>query len=439
MIEPAFRRSNSIKVISSPPTQSRLILAERFAAVRAQTEALRAPLSSEDCQVSVTGDTSPPKWHLAHTTWFFERMVLVAFAKGYQEFDPNFDFLFNSYYETVGPFLPKKKRASISRPALAEVEAYRNSVTKHLLEFLSLCDEEAFLSAAPIVELGMHHEQQHQELLLMDIKQNLFANPLRPVYRAPRALRAVNEASVKGTFSDYSGGKHEIGFRGEGFAYDNEGGRHGVWLEAYALGNNLVTCGEYREFIEAKGYENPRFWLADGWDFIRREGITAPLYWEKSSRGYDIFTLEGMRALDPAAPVSHVSYYEAAAYAEWRGARLPTEAEWEVAAAGLPIVGQFIDDGSFEPTAGTGSATLAQAHGTLWEWTQSAYLPYPRYRPYDASLAEYNGKFMCNQMVLRGGSCVTPRDHYRPTYRNFYYPQMRWQFSGFRLARNLPC
>ncbi|RZA08653.1 MAG: ergothioneine biosynthesis protein EgtB, partial [Proteobacteria bacterium] len=309
-----------------------------------------------------------------------------------------------------------------------------------VLRFLADAKEDAVARARPIIELGMHHEQQHQELLLMDIKQNLFANPLRPAYHARQFKPSQAAAAPADSFADFAGGKHEIGFAGEGFAYDNESGRHGVWLEPYSLSQSLVTCGEYLEFIEAKGYENPRYWLADGWDFIRREGITAPLYWEKNGAGaYSIFSLAGMRPLDPAAPVSHVSYYEAAAFAEWRGARLPTEAEWEAAASSEGILGQFMEEGSFEPAPAKAGFKLSQAHGTLWEWTQSAYLPYPRYRPYDASLAEYNGKFMCNQMVLRGGSCVTPRDHYRPTYRNFFYPQMRWQFSGFRLARNLPC
>lgn len=433
-------RNAAPATLSTAP--SALALRQRFLSVRARTEALAASLSAEDAQVSVTGDTSPPKWHLAHTTWFFEHMALKAFSPGYEEVDPAYDFLFNSYYETVGTYLPKKRRPQMSRPGLAEVLRYRRAVTERTAELL---EGPADSAACAVIELGINHEEQHQELLLMDIKQNFFASPLRPVYasedsRLPHEARDAASVTKAPSYQAFAGGKHLIGFAGEGFAYDNESGQHAVWLEPYELSSRMVTCGEYLEFIEAGGYQDPRHWLSDGWDFVRSQNVKAPLYWEEKGGERTLFTLAGTRPLNLSEPVSHVSYYEAQAYAAWRGARLPTEFEWEAAVTPLaPAAGHFLEDREYHPRPAAAGEGLAQAHGTLWEWTGSAYLPYPRYRPYDSSLAEYNGKFMCNQMVLRGGSLATPRAHYRTTYRNFFYPQMRWQFSGFRLARSLPC
>ena len=424
-----YPNSNALPDVKHQADPSHVLLA-RFLSVRARTEALAAPLSPEECQVSVTGDTSPPKWHLAHTTWFFERMVLSANLPDYRPFDPAYDFLFNSYYETVGAFLPKKRRPQIARPGVAEILEYRRVITARVEEFLRAG---APAEARAVIELGVNHEEQHQELLLMDIKQNFFVNPLRPAYRKQTAAPAASAPYF--AFREFGEGLHHFGHAGADFAYDNEGGRHRAWLEPYALGSRLVTNGEYREFVEAGAYRDPRLWLADGWDYLRDQKVSAPLYWEARDGAWFEFTLAGERELDPAAPVSHISYYEAAAFAQWKGARLPTEYEWE-AAAPKEVRGQFLESDSPAPAAAS-AGPLAQFHGTLWEWTSSAYLAYPGYRPYDSSLAEYNGKFMCNQMVLRGGSFATSRPHYRPTYRNFFYPPMRWQFGGFRLARSL--
>ena len=405
----------------------------RFQEIRRVTERIVAPLTTEDSVVSSTGDTSPPKWHLAHTTWFFERMLLRRFIPEYETRRPEYDYLFNSYYETAGAFLPKRKRAELSRPGLAEILEYRAEVSEAVSRAWSKLQKNS--AALNVLELGLQHEQQHQELLLMDIKRNFFANPLRPTYRKgearPRRLPRVPR------FLEFGGGKHEIGFAGEGFAYDNESGRHPVWVSPFALSRDLVSNGEFLEFVESGGYQDPRHWLADGWDQVRRESWSAPLYWQKEGGTWREMTLAGMQPLDLAQPVCHVSYYEALAFAHWKGARLPTEAEWEVAAATVPVRGHFLEEEDFQPRPPADEEGLAQMHGTLWEWTGSAYLPYPGYRPYEQELAEYNGKFMCNQMVVRGGACVTPQSHYRPTYRNFFYPQMRWQFCGFRLARDL--
>jgi ergothioneine biosynthesis protein EgtB len=400
----------------------------QFLEIRAMTLRIAGPLATEDLVISATEDTSPPKWHLAHTTWFFERMILRRFVPGYQEFDPNFDFLFNSYYETVGAFLPKKSRSHLSRPSSDSILAYRRAVDQAIENFVH--EGISFEEALPILQLGLHHEQQHQELLLMDIKRNFFANPIFPVYRP---TKAEEQKQLSPGFVKFQGGLQEIGFRGDGFAYDNELGRHKVWLEPFSLGNGLVTNGEFLEFIEEGGYENPRLWLSDGWAAKKAECWQAPLYWKKVKGQWKEYSLAGLATLDPARPVSHISYFEALAYAHFRSARLPTEFEWEHAASQSDVTGPFLDEGCLIPQ---NSGSLGGVHGSLWQWTQSAYLPYPRYQPFAQELAEYNGKFMCNQMVLRGGSFGTPLSHYRPTYRNFYYPHMRWQFCGLRLARD---
>lgn len=404
----------------------RAVLGRRFQELRSVLEKLAAPLQLEDCALSVTDDTSPPKWHLAHTTWFFERFLLRP--AGHAPVDPVYDYLFNSYYRGAGSFLEKRKRFHLSRPTMEDVLRYRKIVNERMIEVLANSVE----LPLDVIELALHHEQQHQELLLMDVKRNFYANPMRPAYDGNAPI--VGAPAPASGWRIFAGGIAGIGARdGEPFAYDNEYGRHSVWLEPFALARRVVTNGEYLGFIEGGGYENPAYWLSDGWDWVRANGVSAPLYWERSGDKWHEMTLYGMRELELDAPVVHVNYYEADAYARFRRCRLPTEFEWEFAAEHDEIRGQFLDDECLHPLPEAASSL----HGGVWEWTSSAYLPYPRYRGYSGILAEYNGKFFCNQWVLRGGSCVTPKEHYRRTYRNFYYPHMRWQFSGIRLARNL--
>lgn len=405
-------------------------LAQGLARVRAQSLALAEGLSAEDCQLQSMPDASPVKWHLAHTTWFFETFVLQPHRAGYRVFDPAFRALFNSYYVGIGARAPRAERGLMSRPSLDEVRAYRAAVDAALQAMLG----EAALPAEvrPLIALGIEHEQQHQELILTDLKHHLSRNPLQPVYRP----RAADAAAVAGPmeFLAFEGGVVGIGHGGPGFAFDNETPRHRVFLEPYALGARLVTNAEYAAFIADGGYRRPELWLSDGWDCVQREGWTAPLYWLEDGTA---FTLNGAQARAPQVPVCHVSYYEAEAYARWAGARLPTEFEWEHAAAGAVADGSFVESGRCHPAPADASAgaRLQQCHGELWQWTASAYLPYPGYRPAAGAVGEYNGKFMINQMVLRGSSCATPRAHARDSYRNFFPPAARWQFSGIRLAR----
>lgn len=381
--------------------------------------------------VSVTDDTSPAKWHLAHTSWFFERFVLSTWRPGRSPFHPQYDFLFNSYYEGLGNFLAKPERNFLSRPSIDEILRYRESIEHEIQEFLNEARAADFRNLAPILELGLHHEQQHQELLLMDTKRNFYANPLRPAYRS--LAREDGETSVSQGFREFPGGLTKVGAEcpAAGFAFDNERPRHREWLEPFAIAESLVTNGDFLEFIEDGGYATPTLWLSDGWDWKEAGAIAVPLYWEKVDGGWSEMTLGGMRWLSPSQPVAHLSYYEADAFARWRGSRLPTEAEWERAAADAPVDGPFLDLTKLHPASANG------VHGTLWQWTSTSYGPYPGYRAFSGPLAEYNGKFMGNQMVLRGGSCVTPRSHYRVTYRNFFYPQQRWQFAGLRLAKDI--
>ncbi len=378
-------------------------LAARYAAVRRLSETLAGPLSPEDQSVQSMPDASPVKWHLAHTTWFFERLVLSR-RTAYQVFDPRYDALFNSYYLGLGTPFARARRGLLTRPGAAEVIAWRRHVDAAM--------EEMF--ADPVlhdtIELGLNHEQQHQELLLTDIKHAFWCNPLLPAYR-PAALAAVQQAASL-AWVEHRGGQVEIGHDGTGFAFDNEGPRHTVTLRPFRIASRLVTCGEYREFIAAGGYERPELWLSDGWTLARAEGWRAPLYWLDDGR---VFTLNGVRPVDGAEPVTHVSFYEAAAYAAWADKRLPTEFEWEAAAA---------------------LAACTQMFGHAWQWTRSSYDPYPGFRPFDGEAVEYNGKFMVGQLVLRGSSGATPEDHARPTYRNFFPPAARWQFSGIRLAED---
>jgi ergothioneine biosynthesis protein EgtB len=405
-------------------------LGARYRAVRETTERLCRPLETEDFVVQSMPDASPAKWHLAHVSWFFETFVLRPHAAGYRPFGAQFERLFNSYYNSVSEAFPRARRGVLSRPTVAEVFAYRAHVDEQVDRLLA----EREPDVAALIEIGLNHEQQHQELLLMDLKHAFAASPLRPAYHAP-AEPASGSSAPPLVWTGHPEGLHAIGHAGPGFSYDNERPRHRQLVPAFRLASRPVTNGEFLEFVADGGYERPAAWLSDGWNAVREGGWTAPLYWIRDCSGWSEFTLGGTRPLDPAAPVCHVSYYEADAFATWAGARLPTEAEWEVAAAALPVRGNLLDAGLLHPTpAGTIGAPPRQMFGDVWEWTRSAYAPYPGYRPPPGALGEYNGKFMCNQIVLRGGACVTPASHLRASYRNFFYAHCRWQFGGLRLA-----
>ncbi len=410
-------------------------LREKFFRTQEVTEKLCAPLSPEDAILSVTADTSPPKWHLGHTSWFYARFILGKFTDF--EVTPEFEFIFNSYYKGLGPHIPKSVRSSVSRPALDEILSWRKEVSLRLSDFLESVTTEDLAEVRRILETGINHEEQHQELLLMDIKRNFFENPLRPRYKERELLGAFLPEDPE--WINIPSGLVKIGVstKDPGFHFDNEGDSHQRWIDSFMMMSHPVTNEEYLHFIQEGGYQTPRLWLSDGWDLIQKENWQHPLYWEERDGEWWHFTLCGMVALDLKAPACHLSYYEADAYARFRGARLPTEFEWEVAAGREKINGQFSENHIFEPHVTEEGEEFSAIHGTLWEWTQSAYLPYPRYESFPGALGEYNGKFMVNQMVLRGGSCITPRGHYRKTYRNFYYPHMRWQYAGLRLAKDL--
>ncbi|BCJ92353.1 ergothioneine biosynthesis protein EgtB [Terrihabitans soli] len=410
-------------------------LQARFSEIRAQSEELARGLEPEDQTVQSMPDCSPTKWHLAHVSWFFETFLLSPHLKGYETAHPQFGFLFNSYYEAAGPRHNRFERGLITRPTVSEVAAYRTHVTQAMNDLIDSADETLWEQIEPVVEIGNHHEQQHQELILMDILNLFAANPLRPAYRPWRAHEARTSGRL--SFVDYPGGVFEIGHHGEGFAYDNESPRHEVLLRPFRLASRAVTNGEWLSFIEDGGYRRPDLWLADGWARVRTGEFAAPLYWEKTSSGWEAMILSGQHKIDAEAPVVHVSYYEADAYARWAGKRLPTEAEWEVAAGALPITGNFADSSYLRPLAAPDATGMpVQMFGDVWEWTQSPYTAYPGYRPEPGALGEYNGKFMSNQMVLRGGCCATPDRHVRATYRNFFYPHQRWPFAGLRLAED---
>lgn len=407
-------------------------LLAQYRAVRRQTEAICAPLAVDDYQVQSTPEVSPPKWHLAHVSWFFETFLLKPFQSGYVPFHPKYPYLFNSYYETIGAFHPRPQRGLLSRPTVEQIYAYRRHVDEWMTGLIEGMDEGPLGQMVFRVVLGLNHEQQHQELLFMDIKHNFAANPLRPAYRqANRQERSSRAAPLHWLAKE--GGVYEVGHNNEGFAYDNESPHHRVLLENYRLASRLVTNGEFLEFIEAGGYHQSRYWLADGWATVCQHGWQAPLYWEQIDGGWWQMTLGGMRSINEHEPLCHVSYYEADAFARWRGKRLPTEAELEIMVLDRPLTGNFIESGRLHPEI-TGGPDDGQWFGDVWEWSQTPYVPYPGFRPLADSLGEYNGKFMCNQLVLRGGSCVTPHSHMRPTYRNFFYPHDRWQFGGIRLA-----
>jgi ergothioneine biosynthesis protein EgtB len=442
-------------------------LADRFANVRKLSERIAAPLSPEDCAIQSMPDVSPTRWHLAHTTWFFETFVLAG-SGDYVRYRPDFEYLFNSYYNSVGRQFPRARRGLLSRPGLADVQDYRAHVDRKMLDRITHGLEE---SLAAVVELGLNHEQQHQELMLTDIKHVLSCNPIFPTYLSGKrrtsnpsgaswdALASAGLAASN--WRRYRDGVYEVGHAGQGFAYDNESPRHRQFAEPFELATRLVTCGEYLQFIDDGGYQRPELWLSPGWQRVCDENWTAPLYWIKQDRQWSLFTLGGQMPLAMDEPVCHVSFFEVDAFARWAGARLPTEAEWEIASADIPITGGFVDrlldtgcivhpgsaepgcdaDGDSTPTAGNGAnsndVALQQMFADVWQWTASSYAPYPGYRAPPGALGEYNGKFMCNQYVLRGGSCATPSGHIRATYRNFFPPEARWQFSGIRLAKSI--
>jgi ergothioneine biosynthesis protein EgtB len=408
------------------------LAAERYRSVRDTTLQLTATLAVEDQVVQVLPETSPTKWHLAHTTWFFERLFLREHARGYASFDDRYDHLFNSYYYTVGEMHARPDRGLLSRPTVAEVRQYRAHVDDAMQSLLRERGDDPQIAFA--VALGLNHEQQHQELLLTDVKQVLFVNPLGPAYDALPRPPITSEVPM--AFLRRGGGVAEIGATGEDFCFDNELPRHRVLIDDHAFGSRLVTNAEFREFNRAGGYRAPSLWLADGWTKIRELGWDRPLYWSEDLARE--FTLGGWREIDETAPVCHVSFYEADAFARFAGARLPSEAEWELAAAAAASGGNLLNTGFMQPAGlAAGASSPAQLYGDVWEWCASAYAPYPGFKPLAGSLGEYNGKFMCSQLVVRGGSCVTSPEHIRSTYRSFFYPHDRWQILGFRLAKAL--
>jgi ergothioneine biosynthesis protein EgtB len=408
---------------------------EKYSSIRQATRALAAPLSAEDCVIQSMPDASPVKWHLAHTTWFFETFVLAPHRAGYRVFQPAFRVLFNSYYNSLGDKHPRPERGMLSRPTLAEILDYRDHVDQAMLALLA--EEHLPAQVAGLIELGIHHEQQHQELILTDLKHLLSRNPLKPAYRNPWPLTSVRARNRQ--WIAFDGGLREIGHAGPGFCFDNETPRHKTWLNPFRIASHPVTNGDFIEFIDDGGYRRPEWWLSAGWDAVSARGWQAPEYWTNRDGQWYAFTLHGEVPVDPDTPVCHVSFFDAEAFARWANARLPTEAEWEVAARDAPRAGNFAESGALHPLAlreVSADGVLAQAFGDVWEWTRSDYSPYPGYQPAAGAVGEYNGKFMCGQYVLRGGSCATPADHIRATYRNFFPPDARWQFSGVRLAHD---
>jgi len=408
-------------------------LVARFEAVRALSRSIAAPLSDADATIQPNPDASPAKWHLAHITWFFETFILRDHVPGYSLFDARWPFLFNSYYEGEGERHARPRRGMLSRPSLDEVYAYREHVDQALVEALPGLAR----AVRDLVELGLNHEEQHQELMLMDMLATFAENPLLPAVWSPRPTPAAAVGAMEWTTGQT--GVVEVGHSGGGFAFDSEGPRHDTLLRPHALADRLVTNGEWLRFIEEGGYSRPELWLSDGWSWVRENGIEAPLYWRRGENGWMRFGLDGLRPVAPAEPVCHISYYEADAFARWTGARLPTEAEWETAASELdPTSGNQLDDaGPVRPKPAVNPSGLQQIFGDVWEWTMSAFLPHPGFTPAEGTVGEYNGKFMCGQFVLKGASCATSRGHSRASYRNFFYPHQRWQFAGLRLAKDL--
>jgi ergothioneine biosynthesis protein EgtB len=420
--------------VPAPSLDATRAMIERYRHVRAFTVSLCETLEPEDTVVQTMPDVSPTKWHLAHTSWFFETFLLAPHLSGYRSPHPLYAYLFNSYYVAVGERHYRPHRGLLSRPALREVGDYRRHVDVHMERLL---EDGISAELEGVLVLGLNHEQQHQELILTDIKHVLAANPLGPVFRTPAGAPREAATTAPIAWRAIEGGVRDLGHDGEGFAYDNEGPRHRVHLAPFALASRLVTNGEYRAFMDDGGYARPELWLDLGWHTRTAEGWEAPLYWERRDGDWWMFTLSGIRRVADDEPVCHMSYFEADAFARWSGRRLPTEFEWEAVAGGVPIAGNFADSGALHPRPAARAAqpdAPAQLYGDAWEWTQSHYSPYPGYRPPAGAIGEYNGKFMCNQFVLRGGSCATPAGHVRRTYRNFFPPDARWQFTGIRLA-----
>ena len=431
-----MREAMNIEPATAPtegrPGSERETLIQTYRRVRAYSEAICAPLVTDDYQIQSVVETSPPKWHIAHVTWFFETFVLPRFRPDYRPFREGFEYLFNSYYETVGHMHPRPRRGLLSRPTVERVYAYRAYVDAQMLDLIENLDAGRWADLAFCVTLGLNHEQQHQELLFMDIKHNFSVNPLAPAYRED--LRTPQGETRPMNWVDRPGGIIEIGHDGHGFAFDNETPRHPVLLREHRLADRFITNGEYLEFMEDGAYDDPKLWLADGWYRKRAEGWSHPLYWRRAEAQWLQFTLGGERALNPHEPVCHLNFYEADAYARWAGKRLPLEEELEVFLAAREVNGNFADSDYLHPAP---ASERGQWFGDLWAWTAGAYGPYPGFKPLQGSMGEYNGKFMANQMVLKGGCCATPPGHVRAGYRNFFYPHDRWQFSGLRLAEDL--
>ena len=415
---------------------SRDLLINRFKQIRGFTMELVKPLKTEDLVIQVAEHASPAKWHLAHSSWFFEAFILEKALDNYQRKHPQYSYLFNSYYLQTGEPHCRNKRGNLSRPTVDEVFDYREYVNSHVISFLQNCTDEEFDKWKSVLEIGLNHEQQHQELLITDLKYMFGQNPLHPIYL--ESDRPAGETVPEIEWIPFEEGVYEAGHSGGSFGYDNEFPRHKTYIHDFKLADRLVTNAEFLEFMDAGGYGDPKFWLDEGFSHIIENNWNAPLYWQKRDNEWYLYTLNGMEKVNPNEPVTHVSYYEAEAYARWVGCRLPTEFEWELAAEKLPLDGNFVDSRFFHP-AGisgiSGEGNLKQMFGNVWQWTQSAYAAYPGYETFPGALGEYNGKFMCNQYVLRGGSCATSKSHYRKTYRNFFHAKFRWQFTGIRLAK----
>ncbi len=418
----------------APDTQTML---QQYNQIRTQTELICKPLEPEDTVVQPMVDVSPPKWHMAHTSWFFETFLLKPYLKNYKEFHPQYGFLFNSYYNSVGSRVQRDQRGTLTRPPLRDIYTYRQHVDEHMQQLLQHAEEDTFAELLPLIQLGLQHEQQHQELLITDIKFILSTNPLLPTYK-PEAENGQPSKETKAHFIDVPGGIYSIGYQGKDFCFDNELGVHQVLLDDFKIMNRLVTNREYLEFMQDGGYQDFRHWLDEGLALVRNNNLEAPLYWLKQDDEWHRFTMHGLKKIDLNEPVTHISFYEADAYANWAGKRLLTEFEWEaVSQVYPPETGNFVESGLLEPLAANPDYKgLQQLYGDVWEWTYSAYHPYPGFEKAPGAIGEYNGKFMLNQMVLRGGSCATPESHIRTTYRNFFHPDKRWQYNGIRLASN---
>jgi ergothioneine biosynthesis protein EgtB len=414
---------------------NRQLLIEKYKSVRNFFRVLCEPLETEDYVIQSMPDVSPTRWHLAHTSWFFEAFVLQKAIKNYKSLHPQYNFLFNSYYVQIGERFTRAKRGFLSRPTVKEVYEYRDYVDNKVIDFISNISEELFAEYGPVIEIGINHEQQHQELMLTDIKHVFSMNPLHPVYS--ENYTPIVDGIPEMSFRKFDEGLYEIGHPGDDFGYDNEFPRHKVYLESFALADRLITNREFIDFMDDGGYKKSELWLSDGFSKAEQDNWQAPMYWEKREGEWWNFRLNGFHRVDPNEPVCHISYYEADAFARWAGYRLPTEEEWETAAGNIPLSGNFVENSNFHPIPLSGKKALNQMFGDVWEWTMSPYMPYPGYKTLPGALGEYNGKFMSNQMVLRGGSCATSLSHIRKYYRNFFYPDSRWQFMGLRVAKDI--